>query len=135
MNSIFACQYYVYLQGRPLSFADRPYLPPIYVADGNLVLRCSRQTEKTTFLVNRILYEACRRPGIRMLYVAPRLEQVQVFRRSRLGSMLDDSPLIRRVLLGAQGMRQQVMNMRFRNGSDLFLRAAFHSGDSCSRLT
>ena len=76
MRKLEFCQHFVHLQRKPICFDGRPYLPPIYeVTDRNLVLRCSRQTEKSTFLVNTILYEACRNPGVQMLFVCPRMEQ------------------------------------------------------------
>lgn len=80
MGKFSFCQQCVYLERRPISFDGRPYLPAIYAADDRyLVLRCSRQTEKSTFLVNTILYEASINPGIQILFVSPRFEQARVF--------------------------------------------------------
>jgi hypothetical protein len=111
-------------------------LPEVYaVTDQDLVMRCSRQTEKSTFLVNTILYEACKTPGIQMLFVCPRIEQARVFSHTRLLPSLEQSPLIRRTLLGRRARRPQVMNMQFANGSTLFVRAACHSADSCRGLS
>jgi hypothetical protein len=136
VDKLSFCERFVYLNRAPIDFAGRPYLPAIYAARGrNLVLRCSRQTEKSTFLVNTILYEACTNPGIQMLFVCPRIEQARVFSHSRLLASLEQSPLIRRTLLGKRGRRPQVMNMHFANGSALFVRAAYHSGDSCRGLS
>ena len=76
MGLLEFCQQFVYLKGQLLSFAERDYLPDIYAAtDRNLVLRCSRQVEKSTLLANRIIYEAATHPGIQMLMVCPRQEQ------------------------------------------------------------
>ena len=51
---------FLFLNRRPISFLGRPYLSQVYASRAhNLILRCSRQTEKTTFLVNTLLYEAC----------------------------------------------------------------------------
>ena len=70
MRKLEFCRHFVHLQRKPICFDGRPYLPPIYkVTKRNLVLRSSRQTEKSTFLVNTILYEACRNPGVQMLFV------------------------------------------------------------------
>lgn len=136
MDKLSFCEQFVYLNRQPISFADRLYLPAIYASRGrNLVLRCSRQTEKSTFLVNTILFEACTNPGIQMLFVCPRVEQARVFSHSRLLASLEQSPLIRRWLLGKRGRRPQVMNMQFDNGSGLFVRAAYHSGDACRGLS
>ena len=135
LTKLTFCKRLVFLKGEPISFTGRPYLPAIYAARGNLVLRCSRQTEKSTFLVNTILYEACTRPGIQILFVCPRIEQARVFSRSRLLQSLDESRLIRRTLLGPRGKRPQVTQMLFANGSGMFVRAAYHSGDSCRGLS
>ena len=136
MSKLDFCRRFVFLDRKPITFDDRPYLPAVYAAAGrSLVLRCSRQTEKSTFLVNTILYEACTNPGIQILFVSPRLEQARVFVRSRLLASLEQSPLIRRTLLGRRGKRPQITNMEFSNGSSLFVRAAYHSGDACRGLS
>jgi hypothetical protein len=131
MDKLSFCEKFVYLDRRPISFAGRPYLPAIYaVEDRNLVLRCSRQTEKSTFLVNTILHAASTCPGIQILFVSPRDEQARVFVRARLLASLEQSPLLRRQLLGKSGRRPQVKNMELANGSTVFVRAAYHHGDS-----
>jgi hypothetical protein len=72
-----------------ISFQDRPYLSAVYGCNKrNLVLRCSRQTEKSTFLGNSIIYEACMNPGITMLLVSPRLEQAAMFCHTRLSAAI-----------------------------------------------
>lgn len=131
------CRKLVHLQPRQLiQFDGRPYLRAIYAAQaGNQVLRCARQTEKSTFLVNTILYELCLRPGIRILFVSPRKEQSTVFIRSRLLPCLEQSPIIRRTLLGASARRPSGENMSFHNGSSLFVRAAFHSADAARGIS
>lgn len=136
MDKLSFCSQFVYLNRQPISFVGRPYLPAIYAATRrNLVLRCSRQTEKSTFLVNTILYEACNTPGLQILFVSPRVQQAQVFVRSRLLTSLEQSPLIRRKLFGRKAQRPRMTNMEFVNGSTLFVRAAFHSGDACRGLS
>lgn len=136
MEKLSYCENFVYLERQPISFAGRPYLPAVYAAGNrNLVLRCSRQTEKSTFLVNTILYETATKPGTKILFVCPRQEQARMFSRSRFGASLNHSPVIRRQLLGQRGRQPPVMNMEFRNGSALYVRAAFHSGDSCRGLS
>ena len=137
MGKLEFCENFLFLQRLPICFDGRPYLAGDLRRDGqsNLVLRCSRQTEKSTFLVNTILYEACQNPGIQMLFVCPRMEQARVFSHTRLLPSLEESPIIRRALLGRGERRPQVMNMQFANGSSLFVRAAFHSADSCRGLS
>ena len=130
------CENFVYLNRARISFEGRPYLPEIYASQArNLVLRCSRQTEKSTFLVNTILYEACRRPGISILFVSPRMDQARVFSRSRLITCLEQSPLVRRTLLGKSKQRPPVQHLHFVNDSQLFIRAAFHSADAARGIS
>lgn len=93
MAKLRFCRQFVHLKRQLISFAGRAYLPAIYASNRrNLVLRCSRQTEKSTFLVNTILYEAYTKPGIQILFVCPRQQQAHVFSHSRLLDSLDQSP-------------------------------------------
>jgi len=136
MSKLEFCKRFVYLNRKLIKFPGRPYLPAVYASAGrNLVLRCSRQTEKSTFLANTILYEACIRPGTEILLVCPRMEQARVFVRTRLLPVLLESPMIRRRLLGRAGRRPQITNLRFANGSRLFVRAAYRSADACRGLS
>jgi Phage terminase large subunit (GpA) len=126
---------FVHLRKRPISFDGRPYLPRVYQSEASrLVIRASRQVEKSTFLVNSILYLAIRFPGIHIVCVFPRQEQAHVSSSSRLLGMIDGSPVIRRVLLGKKSRKPQVMNLRFANGSEVYVRAAYHTADAVRGL-
>jgi hypothetical protein len=48
---------------------------------------------------------------------------------------IEQSPFIRRILLGKSKRRPPISHMIFDNGSQLFVRAAFHSGDACRGLS
>lgn len=136
MAKIDFCERLVRLERKPISFAGRPYLPAVYASNArNLVVRASRQVEKSTFLVNTIVYEACVRPGISMLFVTPRMEQVRTFSHARLLPTIEQSPLIRRQLLGRGKPKTAVSHLQFANGSQLFARAAYHSADSSRGLS
>jgi hypothetical protein len=125
------CRRLVYLKGKLITFDGRPYLSAIFASTArNLVLRASRQVEKSTFLALKILFLAASCPGIQLLYVCPRDEQALIFVHSKLMPLLDESPLLRQVLLGNCRRKPPVRNMRFANGSQLFVRAAFHSADA-----
>jgi hypothetical protein len=127
---------FIFLRGRLIDFSGRAYLPAIYdVTERNLVLRCSRQVEKSTFLANTIVHAVCTRPGIQMLFVCPREEQARRFSRDRLLPAIEQSPLVRRLLLGNSQRKPPVMNLEFRNGSRLNLRAAYNSADACRGLS
>lgn len=136
MGKLTFCERFVFLDGRLISFDGRPYLPAIYACGArNLVLRCFRQTEKSTFLANTILYEACTKPGTKILLVCPRFEQCRVFCHARLLPSLAQSPLIRSCLKGKRNRRLPLTHMVFENGSQLYVRAAYHSGDACRGLS
>ena len=122
---------FIHLDRAPIRFKDRPYLPDVYSSDArNLVIRASRQVEKSTFLVNTILHEACTNPGVKILFVCPRIEQACLFSSSRVLPAIEQSPLVRRRLLGRSRQRPPVMNMQFANDSQLYIRAAYHTADA-----
>ena len=130
------CERFVQLDGEPIRFAGRPYLPTIYSCEhGNLVLRCARQTEKSTLLCNTIVWQLCTNRHTGILFVTPREEQGRTFVRTRLLPVIERSPLIRRHLLGRKGRRPQITNMEFVNGSRFYMRAAYHSADSARGLS
>ncbi len=124
------CSNFIYLRGEQISFDRRPYLPAIYNSVARrVVLRCSRQVEKTTFICNMVTYIASMIPRVKIIVVFPRLEQARGFAKSRLTPILEESPVIRRLLRGSSSRRLQVTHMQFRNGSELYIRAAYHSAD------
>jgi hypothetical protein len=136
LGKLSFCERLVHLNRQVMSFDGRPYLPAIYASEArNLVIRASRQVEKSTFLVNTIIYEACTRPGISILFVTPRMEQVGTFSHARLLPAIEESPIIRRQLLGRGKPKTAVSRMRFANGSQLFARAAFLSADASRGLS
>lgn len=136
MDKLRFCEQFVFLNRALISFSGRPYLSAIYgVTARNLVLRCSRQTEKSTFLVNTLLFEACTRPGVQILFVSPRMEQARLFSNVRLLPAIEQSPLIRRTLLGKRKQKLPVMNLEFANGSRVFVRASYHNADSARGIS
>ncbi len=130
MNRFDWCSNFIFLKGDPISFGDRPYLRAVYDTTARrAVLRCSRQVEKTTFICNADVHAAITIPRVRIIVVFPRHEQATVFAKSRLLPVITDSPVVRRILLGAAARTPQVMHMRFANKAEVYIRAAFHSGD------
>jgi hypothetical protein len=126
---------FIYLNKRPIEFQDRPYLSAVYRSDRRRqVIRASRQVEKSTFLTNSIIHLALRHPGIHIVCVFPRREQALVFSRARLLETIEDSPLIKRALLGSKGRKPQVMNLDLVNSSKVSVRAAFRTADAVRGL-
>lgn len=125
------CDSFIRLRGRPISFADRPYLRAVYDTTARrVVLRCSRQVEKTTFICNCVVHTAVTIPGVHIVVVFPRHEQAMVFAKSRLLPVITESPVVRRMLLGRKPRTPQVTNIRFVNRSEVYIRAAYHSADA-----
>lgn len=130
------CETFVRIGSTRMSFQGRGYLDEIYgAANGNLVLRCARQVEKSTLLSNLVTFNAVRYPGTRILYVCPRIDQAEVFSRSRLWPAITSSPLIRRALIGDKKMSPTSADLYFSNGSELFIRSAFHSADGARGIS
>ena len=127
---------FIYLNGSRITFPDRPYLEQIYASRARrIVLRTSRQVEKSTFLANSLAFELAVVPGTRILVATPRWEQALLFTQSRLLPTIEQSPVIRRVLLTNSRERMRIKNMRFRNRSELFVRAVFRSADSARGIS
>lgn len=125
------CESFVYLRGKPLSFEGRPYLRDVYNSTARrVVLRCSRQVEKTTYICNIVVHAAVTLPGVHIVVVFPRHDQASVFAKSRLKPVICQSPVVRRILLGKQARDPQVNHMRFSNGSEVYVRAAYLSADA-----
>jgi hypothetical protein len=122
----------IYLDQRLLSFKDRPYLPDIYrdALRKNLVIRASRQVEKSTMLAVSILYWAATSPGIQILYVCPRQAQASTFSKLRLIPLIENSPILREALIGNSKRRLPLQTLQFKNGSCVHVRAAYHSADA-----
>ena len=125
----------VNLNGKPISYENRPYLKSIYGSDADrLVLRCSRQVEKSTTLAIMILLHAASQPGSATLAVMPRQEQAQLFRDARLTPILQESPGLRNTL-AKKGWSHSARNWQFSNGSLLFMRSAYRSADSARGIS
>src|SRR5437764_6814328 len=124
------CEFAVRLNQHPFSLADRPHFWAIYEsAARNIVIRASRQCEKSTFLANRIIYDAIHSPGARILLVSPRQEQGELFSRDRLQPMILNSPLVCQVLWPHKQRSMPVTNIQFANGSRVYFRSAFRDAN------
>ncbi len=122
---------FIFLGDDLISFAGRPYLPEVYAAaEGNLILRCGRQVEKSTMLVNIIIYLSVKYRGIKILICCPREEQADFFVLERLIPAIQDSPFVRRVLIGVGQRHLSGRKLNFANGSRVFVRSAFNTADA-----
>jgi hypothetical protein len=135
--------------GKPFSLRFRPHLPQVYDDGADVVLKCSRQTEKSTTLANlagAFLYagsvfeeDGAPRP-IRLVYVAPSLVQLADYSKDRLARVLE-SPCFTESVGGApplwprgRGGRSkrivdQIGEKRLRSGAGIKLRAVHDNAD------
>ena len=123
------------LSGQPISFSGRPYLSDVINSSAEcLVLRCARQTEKTTTICNLALTEAACDPDARILIIFPRGEQMRNFRDVRLAPTLKGSPALRVALLDGD-KKVTATDWLLANGSHLYLRAAYRNADASRGLS
>ena len=108
---------YIYLKKTPISFTGREYLRDVYNCPAKrLVIRASRQVEKSTFLTNAIVHAAVTMPSVTILFVAPRDQQASVFTKTRLMPAIQDSPVIARAPVGEAreaGYQRRAIRQRF----------------------
>jgi hypothetical protein len=112
---------------RPFSFEGRPYLRQIYDTPAkNLLLRSSRQSEKSTLLGNRSIAYACLIPSFNVLYVSPANAQTKKFSNDRIREPIETSDV-----LGSWVSKydDNVFFKKFINRSQIDLRYAYHNAD------
>ena len=129
------CRHYVQLNRQPISFVGRPYLRNIYnVQRGNLVICISRQVEKSTFLANTIICEACMDPGSEILFVCPRKNRPK---RSVTGTGSGGAakPRAAAATLGQGKSRSSQTILRSRIAQGCIFSEAFHSADPCRGIS
>lgn len=126
------------LEGSPLRFGQgRNYLKPIHNADlDEVLLMTGRQVEKSTTVSVKIANNILLRRFCRNLYVAPLNEQVKVFSKGRLDKLFrySNNDLIRKRYMSNE-LANQVFHKEFLNGSEIYLRNCFESGDNIRGLS
>lgn len=125
------------LDGKPIRFRNRDYLKMIYnsdIKDG--LLMCGRQVEKSTTFSVKIGNWTLLTPFMRSLYFAPLNEQVKVFSEDRLGRLFEYSQndIIKRTFITPKD-KQNVYNKSFSNGSLIYLRHCYDTGDNIRGLS
>lgn len=119
----------IHLDGKKFDFTGREYLLPIYDRnDSRILLKTSRQVEKTTSLANHLVIKSVVQPYNKSLYVSPSHTQTRQFSSEKLKPAIERSPFIAKYLQDSQ-VSSQVFEKGFTNGSFIFLRSAFRSAD------
>jgi len=130
------CTSSVRLDGVPVRFDRRPYLEAIHnVHNRNVILRTSRQVEKSTYLTHRVVHHLVSRPGSAVIYVVPRERQANSFARTRVHAAILESPLVRSYLGLPKRSALPVKDIGFPNGSWLHIRSAYRSADGVRGLS
>ena len=125
----------IYLDGAPFSFKGREYLFPIYNGRyQQLLLKFSRQCEKSSALANFIISDSAIIPYNKSVYVAPSYLQTRQFSAGKLTPWMEDSPVIKKYLL-SNAVSRQVFEKGLTNGSMMFLRSAFLNADRIRGLS
>ena len=119
----------IYLDGKKFDFTGREYLFPLYNRrDSDVLLKTSRQVEKTTFLANNLVVSSVVTPYSKSLYVSPSHTQTRQFSNEKLRPAIEKSPFVMRYFQD-HAVSTQVFEKGFTNGSYIFLRSAFRSAD------
>ena len=130
--SEFAAEVFLYpnsLTGKlePLDFTGRRYLIPIYdTPNQRVLLKFGRQSEKSTFLGNKILTFSMLRENLQSLYVSPAEANTLTFSRDRIATPITTSPVLRSAIGKTDN---NVLYKKFFNGSDIRFRNAFLNAD------
>lgn len=110
------------------SFDGRRYLrQPYNTAARRLLLKCARQTEKSTMLGNKALAYCGINYGFKVLYVSATATQAQVFSVDRLKEPIDISDELSYLI--DSRLSQNVLFKQFKNRSQVRIRYAFLNAD------
>jgi hypothetical protein len=119
----------LYLQGKPFSIEDYPYLHAIYDSTApTLLLKTARQVSKSTFLASMLVPTACLYDGSSQICVSPLQEQANVFSMTRLREFIHDSPIVKQGYFTGDVV-DQVLRKQFSNGSQITLGYAQRTAD------
>ena len=116
---------------KPLRFDRHKFFIPVYdLSSKMMLLKCARQTAKSSTLCNLILIESISYDAFRTLYVSPSSMQTRQFSNEKLTPTINDTPIIQKFYQDKRCI-QQVYEKTFTNASHLFLRYAFLTADRC----
>ncbi len=114
---------------KQFSFKGRPYLRSMYDSPWpNILLKCSRQVEKSTQIGNKALCLTTLIPGFQFLYVSPSTLQAKVFSRDRIIAPIEMSSVLQS---NFDMKHQSVFELRGKNHSVIRMRYAYLSADRC----
>ena len=106
-------------EGTPFSLEHYPMHVALY--DGNykrIQLKMARQTAKSMSSAAFMIAESVGIPFFKSYYISPSQEQTRAFSHTRIGKMLNYSPLLRK-LFASQEQINNVMLRMLKNGSEM----------------
>ena len=113
---------------RSFSFEEREYLRRVYDSPSpRILMKCARQTEKSTGLGNISLAYASLNLAFKVLFVTATAQQATVFSVDRVREVMEISPVING--LTTTKLAQNVFFKQLRNRSQIRIRYAFLSAD------
>jgi hypothetical protein len=117
------------LKGGPLDLKGRPYLADVYDTDAQrILLKFGRQSEKSTTLSALIALNTACIPYYNTIFVSPSASQTKDFSNDRLNQFLKNSDYINSNLFDLT-CTDRVDQKSLLNGSNIYLRYAFHNAD------
>lgn len=115
----------------PFSFKGQYFWIPIYDTDSSRVLlKCSRQIGKSTFIGNRLLANTCLNRFFKSLFVTPTQQQTETFSKDRISAPIQASPRLK-VYMRGPDVKNNVLYKRTITDSEITLRYAFLNADRC----
>lgn len=119
----------IYLDGKPFSLNDYPYMVPIYdIESTEILMKTARQVTKTTTAANLIILDSLLRSHFKTLYITPSKDQTSRFSNTRLTKTLHHSPLIREALIDPNSTSNVFLQV-LKNGSEIALSYASDDPD------
>ena len=126
---------FLFVNGKPLSFATLPYFVPIIncKTERKMILS-ARQVGKSTDLSVEGISRSALNSHHTCLYVAPRLDQVDEFSKAKLSTMIMDSPALKAYLVSPR-LPQKARSKQFTNFSSIVLRSCFYTASGIRGIT
>lgn len=117
------------LKGKRLDLTGRPYLVDVYNNNSQRVLlKFGRQSEKSTTISAKMTLNSACIPYFNTLFVSPSASQTKDFSSDRLDQFIKNSDYIVENLID-QTCKDRIDQKSFLNGSNIYLRYAFHNAD------
>jgi len=117
-----------------ISFAEREYLRRIYdTPSQNILLMCSRQSEKSTTIANKQLAASCMNTMYTSLFITPSAMQTTVYSRTRIDDIVEISPLL--ASMTHSSLTMNILEKEFATRSKVYLRYAFLNADRVRGLS